>query len=182
MTKIKEEREWVFVGRCTKPHGIKGAFHFRLENTQDSVVQDGAQLFIKPLSKESSLSSSGEHVCVSKITFGHKVMAFLEGVNDRTTVEQMVPFEIYVDRESFPELSAQDNEFYHADLKGMEAFEFESGKSLGRVEKVYDNQAQAVLLIGRGLEAFEIPFVEAFVPKIDKENKKIWVVVPEYRD
>lgn len=174
------KKDWVWLGRCTKPHGIKGAFHFRLENSEDSVLDDGAEIFLVPSSKESELAREGELYRIEKIVFGHKVMAYLEGVDDRTRVEQLVPFDIHMDRENFPALDEQEDEFYHADLKGMEVYEAQTQRPLGKVERVYDNQAQAVLLIGRGFDAFEIPFVDAFVPKIDREKRKIWVVIPEY--
>ena len=87
----------------------------------------------------------------------------------------MLPFEFKVSRELFPE--PEEGEFYINDLIGMEVFEAGTDRQLGIVSKYFDNGAQIILTI-RGARSFDIPFVDHFVPEVDVEANKIWVVVP----
>lgn len=170
---------WVKMGTCRRPHGVKGAFDFRLDSGEDSILEEGMEVLLKPLDKLSCLNSQGEVFKLKKLVYGHKVMAYLDSIEDRSLVENMIPFEIYLKRDHFPELDSEE-EVYYGDLKGLIAYDFETNRELGRVESVYDNRAQAVLCIGRGQGAFEVPFVDNFVKKIDLENNSIWIILPEY--
>ena len=66
-------------------------------------------------------------------------------MNDRNTVEAMVPFDIYFDRKNFPEI--EDDEYYLNDLLGLEVFDFISKAPIGRILDFYENGAQVVLKI-----------------------------------
>lgn len=166
------------VGFCAKPHGIKGAFHFTVGNTNDSVLEDGLSIYLFPSNPKSGIAKEGEKFIISKITFGHKVMAYLEGVNDRNKVEEMVPFTIKVSRADFPE--ADDNEVYVTDVVGCKVFNVDTGEEVGTVHDFYDNGAQIVLKIKTRNGIEEIPFVDQFVPEVDLENKQIKIRLMEF--
>lgn len=168
----------VEVGYCAKPHGIKGAFHFTVGDTQDSVLEDGLSIYLFPSNPKSGIANSGEKFIISKITFGHKVMAYLEGVNDRSKVEEMVPFTIKVSRADFPE--ADENEVYVTDVVGCKALNVETGEEVGTVHDFYDNGAQIVLKINTKNGIEEIPFVDQFVPEVDLEKKEIKIRLMEF--
>jgi len=166
----------VILGICNKPHGIRGGFSFILENSQDSVLENGMRVFLFPKSAASSISENGEEYIIEKINFGNKTIAYFKGVSDRNIVEAMLPFEIKLPREEFPEPA--EDEFYVSDLIGMEVLEHGTDEPVGKVVKYYDNSVQTILTIrGKG-ESFDIPFIENFVPEIDIEQKKIWIVIP----
>ena len=171
-----EKNKWIKLGVCGKAHGIKGGFQFNLENSEDSVLQAGAEILLKPSTKASSLDSKGETWVLNQISFGHKVMAFLEGVDNRNQVEEMIPFEIYMDRSHFPELD--EDEVYLSDLVGMEVFNHHTGDSVGVIDHFYDNTAQPILVI-KGKRKLELPFIDHFFPVVDLENNRIEIVVPE---
>jgi 16S rRNA processing protein RimM len=170
------DEELVLLGVCGKPHGIKGGFHFNLENCDDSVLKKNSKVLLKPSSKQSSISPDGESFVIQSISFGHKVMVYLEGITDRNLVESMVPFEIYVDRSSFPEID--EDEFYISDLIGIDVFSQETGEKVGTVKNYYDNSVQTVLII-EGEESLELPFVDHFFPVVDIENNRIEVNIPK---
>ena len=170
-------RDYLYLGQCTKPHGIKGGFHFRLENEEDSGLSVGMEILLTPKSGNSSLPKEGKIYRLSQLSFGHKVMAYLEGVEDRNRVEEMLPFEIFADRDHLPELA--EDEFFLSDLIGLQAFETETERALGKVEDFYENGAQVILKVGRDSQAHEIPYVEHFVKELDLQARKIWVLVPE---
>jgi 16S rRNA processing protein RimM len=166
----------VILGVCNKPHGIRGGFSFLLENSQDSVLSKGMRVYLFPKTPASSIDKDGEEFIIEKINFGNKTIAYLKGISDRNIVEAMLPFEIKLPREEFPE--TQDDEYYISDLIGLEVYEHGSNELIGKVSKYYDNSVQTILTIRGKNGSFDIPFVENFVPEVDLEDGKIWVVVP----
>lgn len=167
----------VELGRCTQPHGIKGAFTFQLINTQDSSLDLDSKIIIFPLSEKSSVRAEGEEFFIEKISFGHKVMAYLKGITDRSVTEKMIPFSIHLLKSDLPELD--EDEIYLDDLIGCKAIHRETKKELGKIIGLEDNGVQAILVI-RGQESFDIPFVDAFVGEIDLEAQTVEIDPPEY--
>ena len=168
----------VEIGSCKKPHGIKGEFSFFLYSGSDSVLEKGMSVTLTPLSSASSLKKEGEEFIVERINFGNKVICSLKGVSDRNIVENMIPFSIHLDRDLFPE-SAED-EYYISDLLGLRALD-ESGLELGKVRDYYDNNAQMVLVI-KGKEVIEVPFIEQFVHEVDLKKKVVVIRTPVILD
>ncbi|EQC49403.1 16S rRNA processing protein RimM [Bacteriovorax sp. BSW11_IV] len=171
-----KENKLIELGTCAKPHGIKGAFSLHLESGDESILEAGMKLTLYPLSEKSCIDKEGEVVEIQKISVGNKTIAEFKGIADRNKVEAMIPFKICIDRSEFPE--ADDDEYYISDLIGLEVYEYETEVHLGRISKYYENSVQIILVIS-GKKPFEVPFVEHFVPDVDVEAGKIWVVVPE---
>jgi 16S rRNA processing protein RimM len=172
-----KKSENIHVGHCTTPHGIKGEFSFVLYNPEDSVLDDGSLISLMPRSTSSSVPQDGKDFKIKKINIGNKAIVTLEGVNDRNTVEAMVPFDIYFDRKKFPETA--DDEYYLNDLLGLEVFDFITKVSIGRVSDFYENGVQVVLKIKTETEIIEILFIDQYVPEVDIDGGRIEVLIPE---
>lgn len=173
--KVNNE-EYIQLGKCSKPHGIKGAFAFHLFNQEDSALKKGSKVFLLPR-EGSKLTSEGEEFEVSQISFGNKVIVFLKEVTDRNKTEEMLPFEIYFKKLDLPEID--EDEFYLDDLIGITAIDSSTGKKIGKVSSFYDNSAQIVLVIS-GEKEIEIPMIDNFVKETNIEEGFIKIVVPEY--
>jgi 16S rRNA processing protein RimM len=103
------------------------------------------------------------------------VVVRFRGINDRTTAESLNGLELYIDRDNLPDEELDDDEFYYADLEGLEAVDTE-GRSYGQVSGVFDFGAGDLLeLKGQGRRPTLIPFSEAAVLEIDLENGRIIV-------
>jgi 16S rRNA processing protein RimM len=172
-----QNEEIVELGSCSSPHGIRGAFTFNLLNSQDSSLKSDGQIILFPKSEKSNLKEEGEVFEIDKISFGHKTMVYLKGISDRNIVEAMVPFSIYILRRDLPAL--EEGEIYLYDLIGCVAIHIETGESLGKVVGIEDNGVQDILVI-RGQEAMDLPYVDAFVGDVDLEKKTIKINPPEY--
>lgn len=97
------------------------------------------------------------------------------GINDRNAAEALNGVELYVDRDALPDDDLEDDEFFYADLEGLEVFDAE-GKSYGSVSGVYDFGAGDLLeLKGPGRRPVLIPFSEAAVLEIDLEGGRLLV-------
>ncbi len=169
----------ILLGRCRRPHGIKGGFSFKLINEDNSSLHIGSRVWLSPEDRSSILSEEGELHEIEKIGFGNKTIVYLKGISDRSVVESMVPFIIEVDRESLPN-DLEEDEFYMTDLIGFDVFDYKSRKRLGVVDDYYDNGEQSILVItSKGGAKFDILFIESFVPVVDLDKKRVEIIIPE---
>ncbi|CDZ59220.1 ribosome maturation factor RimM [Neorhizobium galegae] len=100
------------------------------------------------------------------------------GINDRNAAEALAGLELFIERDNLPDDELEEDEFYYADLEGLEAVD-QDGKSYGTVSAVYDFGAGDLLeLKGPGRRPALIPFSEAAVLEIDLEGGKI-VIDPQ---
>lgn len=164
------------------PHGIKGEAEIRLinPNPDESILDDGMKVMLYPSSAKSKVHPHGEEWTIAKIRFGNKVIATFEGMKDRTHLESLIPFEIFLDREDFPE--TEDDEVYLVDLVDMDVVNLEREK-IGTLESFSDNGMQYLFDVRMNSgEVMTLPYVDAFFPEIDMEKKQIVMIMPEYTE
>lgn len=95
--------------------------------------------------------------------------ARLTGVETREDAEALKGVTLWADRAALPSLP--DDEFYHADLIGLEVVDT-GGVVMGRVRAIYDHGAGDILEI-TGPRAMMLPFTRAFVPTVDLAKGRI---------
>ena len=107
---------------------------------------------------------------------GEAVIAF-EGVRDRNAAEALKGTELFVDRAALPETEAE--EFYHADLIGLEARDHE-GRMLGKIVALHNFGASDVIELARADgDSVHLAFTRETVPVINIADGFIIVAVPE---
>jgi 16S rRNA processing protein RimM len=107
---------------------------------------------------------------------GEAVIAFSE-VRDRNTAEALRGTELYVAREALP--PPDEEEFYHADLIGLEARDGE-GRIIGKVAAVHNFGASDVIeLLRSDGDQVHLAFTHETVPQIHIADGYIVVAVPE---
>lgn len=166
----------VHIGHCTSPHGIKGEFSFVLYNPEDSILDNGSTITLTPRGAGSCVPQDGKEFKIRKISFGNKTIVQLEGVDSRNLVEEMIPFDIHVDRESFPE--TEEDEYYINDLLGLEVYHYYTKSLVGRVMDFYENGAQVVLKIKTDKEIIEVLFLNQYVPVVDIDQNRLEIIPP----
>ena len=103
------------------------------------------------------------------------VVVRFRGVNDRNAAEALNGLDLYVERDNLPDEELDDDEFFYADLEGLEAVD-ESGRSRGTVTGIFDFGAGDLLeLKGPGKRPVLIPFSEAAVLEIDLEAGRLLI-------
>ena len=107
--------------------------------------------------------------------------ARITGVATKEQADAREGISLYVDRAKLPSLP--DDEFYHADLIGLEARDT-GGVLLGRVTAVHNHGAGDLLEIaGSGLKsALLLPFTMAAVPTVDLAAGRVVIDLPEGLD
>lgn len=107
--------------------------------------------------------------------------AWLSGVVTKEDADALRGVSLYVAREKLPSLP--DDEFYHADLIGLEVRDT-GGVLLGKVAAVHNHGAGDLLEIaGPAMkEPLLLPFTNAVVPTVDLASGRIVVDLPEGLD
>jgi len=112
---------------------------------------------------------------------GDVIVATAQEIPDRTAAESLKGVRVFISRQSFPTASA--DEFYWVDLIGLSVLNRE-GELLGEVIDLLDTGPHSVLRVRKPDAAPDakpddaerlIPFVAAFVDKVEMEHKRIIV-------
>jgi 16S rRNA processing protein RimM len=159
------------VGRIGRAHGVRGELAVKVDSPSESVLLEVERVRLsgEPTDRR-VLSARAAHA---------EVLLRLEGVADRTAAEALRGRDVQVDRAELP--APEEGEFYFADLVGLEAVD-EQGKSLGRLNGVWETGAAPVLVIGEGASELLVPFAEAFVVRVELEQKRVVLRPPEYTE
>jgi 16S rRNA processing protein RimM len=158
----------VVLGRLADPYGVRG--WLRLYPFGDDPL-DWAEMPVWWVAKE------GEPWRELKLKglkrHGDGVVVLLDGVVDRTAAEAMKGVLVGAPREALP--ATEDDEFYWADLLGLEVVN-SVGEKLGKVAGLIETGANDVLRVvdEDGAERL-LPFVAAVVLAVEKEAGQIRV-------
>ncbi|MFD1795660.1 16S rRNA processing protein RimM [Paracoccus aurantiacus] len=95
--------------------------------------------------------------------------ARLSGIATREQAEALRGTTLWAPRTALPSLP--DDEFYHADLIGLEVVDT-GGQVLGRVKAIFDHGAGDILEIA-GKQTLLLPFTRQIVPTVDLSAGRI---------
>ena len=155
----------VLIGVVGKPHGVRGLVRVHAY-AQDPMSLEMYETLLDDQGRQWSLRWRGAEGVAELSDAKGRPLA------DRTQAQEVVNTRLYVPRSALPE--PEEEEFYHADLIGMEAFE--NSLSLGRVAMVHDYGGGASLELAGGVL---VPFTKACVPRIDLEARTLQVCSPD---
>jgi 16S rRNA processing protein RimM len=100
----------------------------------------------------------------------------IKGVETRDEAEAMKGIELYAEKSRLPRLP--DDEFYHADLIGLEVRDT-GGKILGQVRAVHNHGAGDIIEVAGPGGALLLPFTMAVVPTVDLTAGRLIADPPE---
>lgn len=161
-------REDILIGRVTGPHGVKG--WIRVFSYTDPIEQ----IF----SYTPWLLGSRQVNVEEGQLQGKRLVARLEGVDDRDTAEALRGVEIRIGKDQLPDL--EEGEFYWYQLEGLTVVN-EAGEVLGRVDHMTETGANDVMVVEASADSIDnrqrlIPYVDdEFVMEVDLERQKITV-------
>jgi len=162
---LNQDSDWVVMGRIAAPFGIKGWVKVQPYSEDPGTLMDF----------ESWRVGRGEqqmHYSVEAIQgHGKALVAKLAGIDDREAAYAMRGQEISVAKSALP--PPEENEFYWSDLIGLTVFN-RDGVKLGKVDSLMESGANDLLVV-KGMREHLIPFVAAFVGKVDLADGTIEV-------
>ncbi len=153
------------MGRIAAPFGVKGWVKVQPYSEDPGTLMDFESWRVGRGENQMSYAVEAiqEH--------GNALVAKLAGVDGRDAAYALRGQEVSVARSELP--PPEENEYYWSDLIGLKAINRE-GVELGRVESLMETGAQDVLVI-KGKREHLIPFVAAFVGKVDLASGQIEV-------
>lgn len=157
----------VCVGQIINVHGIKGGVKIKPFLTDPMTLA----LFDMVTDKE------GKKVFKLKVQSQNKgiVLAYIDGIKDRTQAELLKGTELYVEREKMPK--EDTGEFYYIDLIGLTVLK--AGEEFGTVESVENFGAGDIINVRlKNGKVFPFDFSEATFPVVDIENKVMHIELP----
>ncbi len=157
----------VCVGQIVNVHGIKGGLKIKPFLTDPMDIA----LFDTLTDKE------GKKTFKLKVQSQNKgiVLAYMVGIEDRTTAESLKGLELYVEREKMPK--EDQGEFYYVDLIGLTVLK--AGKEFGTVESVENFGAGDIINVRlNNGKVFPFDFSDATFPVVDIENKVMHIELP----
>ena len=106
------------------------------------------------------------------------VVARAKEITTKEQADALRGTSLYVARDRLPTLP--DDEFYHADLIGLSAFDT-GGELIGKVTAIYNHGAGDIVEISpiRHKSALLLPFTTAIVPNVDLAAGRIVVNLPD---
>jgi 16S rRNA processing protein RimM len=167
----------VEVGRIMDAWGIKGWFKVLSHSASPEALFSSKRWYLQP-TERGAKTFTGTVLLRVKEAKGHSdsIVACAQDIDDRNAAEALKGARIFIPRSSFP--TAGDSEYYWVDLLGLEVVNRE-GVALGQVKDLMSTGPQTVLVLAYEAEGKPqermIPFVSAFVDKVDLPGKRITV-------
>lgn len=156
----------ICVGAFAGSYGVQGDVRLKSFCAEPTAIADYGPLYTE---------DGGRQFVVTLLRpvaggFGARVT----GVTSKEQADGLRGVSLFADRAKMPKLP--DDEFYYADLIGLEAFDT-GGVSLGRVTNVENHGAGDILEIGA--KGLLIPFTRAAVPTVDMATGRVIVDIPD---
>ncbi len=171
------EGDWVLVGALGAPHGVRGDMRLKSFTQNPTAIFKFADLRLGADGRALSLTKKGK----SKDGF----IVHMDGVDTPEAVTGLSGRQLYVHRNLLPD--AAEDEFYLADLVGLEARD-EQGAKIGAVNAVENFGSEDLIELildepvkGLGRFAF-IPFRKALVPTVDIKGGFITVAFQQWQE
>ena len=145
------------MGRIAAPFGIKGWVKVQPYSEDPGALTDFASWRV-------GRGEQQAHYSVEIVQdHGKALVAKLAGIDDRDAAYALRGQEISVAKRDLP--PPEENEFYWSDLIGLTVVNRE-GAELGKVDSLMEGGANDLLVV-KGAREHLIPFVAAFVGKVD---------------
>lgn len=137
-------------------HGIKGELRVKTFTGEPMALADYGPLYAR----------DGRAFQITDIRPANTVVVVrFKGVIDRNAAEALAGTELFVDRSMLPD-DGEEDEFYHADLIGLEIRD-DTGAAIGKVVAVHNFGGGDILDVTlAGRKGVLIPFTQAAVPAV----------------
>ena len=151
---------YLYIGKLVNTHGIKGEVRI-LSNFRhkDKVFVKGFKFYVGKDKKEYVVETYRKHKNFDMVVFKDNY--------DINLIEHLKGSFVYINKD---ELKLDKNKFLSVDLIGFDVII--NDKTIGVIEDTLDTPANEVLVLDNNVM---IPYVDAFIKKVDIENKKVFV-------
>jgi 16S rRNA processing protein RimM len=159
----------ICVARIGAAHGVRGAVKLWTFTEDPLAVKHYGPLTTRDGARQFEVT----HVREAK----DHLVATLKGVASREDAERLNGIELYIAREKLPD--TDDDEYYHADLIGLNAVNA-ANEPLGRVVAIHNFGAGDIIEIAPAHgPTMLLPFTNAVVPTVDLKGGRVVIELPQ---
>ena len=160
-----------YLGKIVRKYSFKGELLVKLDTDEPELFTEMESVFVEQRKKlipffieESSLHKSE----LLRIRF--------EDVNNEEEANALIGAHLYLPLEFLPKLTG--NKFYYHEIIGYTARDEVFGE-IGVITGVNDSTSQSLFEIDREGIQILVPIIDHFIKKVDRENKTMYLTVPE---
>ncbi len=173
-TAPRPDRVDLRVARLVKAHGLKGGLKLELYTDDPELRFRPGASFTLQVPTDSPWFGKNLTL-VSLREMNGSPVGFFEGVDDRTTAESLLKAILWVEHD--PEIRpTEEDAWFDHQLMGLKVMR--DGAHVGAVIRVEHFPAQDLLVIDTGSDEVMLPFIKAFVPRVDSEAGVIEITPP----
>jgi 16S rRNA processing protein RimM len=160
-----------YLGKIAKKFSFKGEVLIFLDTDEPELYENMESVFVEfnknlvPFFIENSNLHKNDFLRVK-----------FEDVDDEAEADSIMGCEIYLPLNLLPKL--EGNQFYFHEVIGFEIEDQRLG-IFGKIVSINDTSAQPLFEVVNGNVEILVPMIDQFLVKIDRENKKVIMDLPE---
>jgi 16S rRNA processing protein RimM len=165
------------IGKVKEAHGLKGEL-FILVFAKEASWAKKLKKFYLSTSQELTQFKPNDGKAYTLTTLRSIKDGLIIGtkeLSDRNASEAVIGQFLYIDEGLF--VAKPGERIFLREILGFEVFD--QGKTIGAIESFSSNGPQDLLVVRTKSGTVEIPFVEAFIEKLDYATKKLSMNLPE---
>ena len=160
-----------YLGKIAKKFSFKGEVLIYLDTDEPELYENMESVFVEfnknlvPFFIENSSLHKNDFLRVK-----------FEDVDDETEADSILNCDVYLPISMLPQL--EGNKFYFHEVIGFEIEDQRLG-IFGKIVSINDTSAQPLFEVLNGNVEILVPMIDQFLVKIDRENKKVIMNLPE---
>ena len=160
-----------YLGKIAKKFSFKGEVLIYLDTDEPELYENMESIFVEfnknliPFFIENSSFHKNDFLRVK-----------FEDVDNEEQADEIIGSEVYLPISMLPKL--EGNKFYFHEVIGFEIEDHRLGV-FGKIVSINDTSAQPLFEVINGNVEILVPMIDQFLVKIDRENKKVIMDLPE---
>jgi len=160
-----------YLGKIAKKFSFKGEVLIYLDTDEPELYENMESIFVEfnknliPFFIENSSLHKNDFLRVK-----------FEDVDNEEQADEIIGSEVYLPISMLPKL--EGNKFYFHEVIGFEIEDKRLGV-FGKIVSINDSSAQPLFEVVNGSVEILVPMIDQFLVKIDRENKKVVMDLPE---
>ena len=160
-----------YLGKIAKKFSFKGEVLIYLDTDEPELYEDMESVFV-----EFNKNLVPFFIKNSSLHKNDFLRVQFEDVDDEAEADSIMNCEVYLPLSMLPKLTG--NQFYYHEVIGFEIEDLRLGV-FGKIVSINDSSAQPLFEVINGNVEILIPMIDQFLVKIDRENKKVIMDLPE---
>lgn len=165
------KKDCFYLGKIAKKFSFKGEVLAYLDTDEPELYENLESVFVEQ--NKHLIPFFIEHCSLHKNDF---LRILFEDITTEEQADALVGCELYLPLSMLPKLSG--NKFYFHEVIGF-AIEDQRLGYVGEIQAINDTTAQPLFEVLKGDTEILIPMIDHFLVKVDRENKKIIMDLPE---